>query len=933
MHSINLIECIENCLIHGLKKRAGGWLRNLSSHALLVKLSKNSQLAANLLEKSYMEDGGFRGRSDSSLSQSRRKISEKQKSVSHIHPALAKHRWILIALMERKLIPIIEELMRVSSKFYESEALMLHTVDGPLLVNLIVGVCALEFTRMKTPDNVWSDPSAEELVKRDRIHSTESFSRMNSQTKPTLGKMNSAISVDDIRSKYSARDHVESMHQNGSATLLYGKNNVLAQPKDGMEPVAGYLSLHKTDLHLLLKWTPNQLMNAGEKYNENILWEYAMTIDFSQIIYLHVHQSNNKNSVILVGFDGVQYKPFIFPKGGAMLSFLSCLESGILPYGKFDPPLFTKKRGGLRSKRSSKFAAKNKDRINSDDYSGLLKELSSDKGSDGLMNFVFRIITTNETKKTKLSRRRAAAKLLREKHAEEVKDVPAEPFANMYSTSEHNLQASSDKQSIKSLCDSMRVQLLSRAFYGWLAYCRHLSTVRIHLSGLVHEKNISITQTSNTSAGITEKVWKELNSSGKVKDEEEIMKLTYFGGVEHSIRKEVWPYLLGHYKVGLTEDEREMIDKASEKSFRRILDEWQACETYLLGKEKGKDDIFMDQDNDSSSLEYKEINGTNDLNQEIDEADARSLSKFDPYSDCYSSISIDTLDRSEIDSAFGSVDNKSNGMSSSESRDNATISKGDSFKKKVKLLRKGSSSFERVSVSSNGSFNSEVLEIFSSNLHRIDKDVMRCDRNYWYFTPNNQHNNLQKLRNIMCSFVWEHLDIGYVQGMCDLAAPLLVIFDDEPKSYSCFCFLMNRMASNFPHGGGMDTHFANMRSLIQILDSEMFDLMHQNGDYTHFYFCYRWFLLDFKRELVYDDVFSVWECIWAARYCVSEHFVLFIALALVENYRYIILDNNMDFTDIIKFFNEMAERHNMNAVLNEARTLVAKVQNLIDTKY
>lgn len=60
--------------------------------------------------------------------------------------------------------------------------------------------------------------------------------------------------------------------------------------------------------------------------------------------------------------------------------------------------------------------------------------------------------------------------------------------------------------------------------------------------------------------------------------------------------------------------------------------------------------------------------------------------------------------------------------------------------------------------------------------------------------------------------------MGYMQGMCDLVAPLLVILDDETLSYSCFCLLMERMSSNFPHSGGaMDTHFANMRYYLILI--------------------------------------------------------------------------------------------------------------------
>lgn len=67
------------------------------------------------------------------------------------------------------------------------------------------------------------------------------------------------------------------------------------------------------------------------------------------------------------------------------------------------------------------------------------------------------------------------------------------------------------------------------------------------------------------------------------------------------------------------------------------------------------------------------------------------------------------------------------------------------------------------------------MDEFATNVHRIDKDVARCDRTYPYFT---QTKNLDKLRNIMCTYVWQNLKEGYVQGMCDIAAPLLVTFDD-----------------------------------------------------------------------------------------------------------------------------------------------------------
>ncbi|XP_069650647.1 small G protein signaling modulator 1 isoform X2 [Haliaeetus albicilla] len=1052
-HIISFCAAVEACVLYGLKRRAAGFLRSNKIAALFMKVGKSFPLAEELCKK--VQD------LEQLIENARNQVQgipenvRKMPKLPNLSPQAIKHLWIRTALFEKVLDKIVHYLVENSSKYYEKEALLMDPVDGPILASLLVGPCALEYTKMKTADHFWTDPSADELVQRHRIHS--SHCRQDSPTKrPALciQKRHSSGSMDD-RPSLSARDYVESLHQNSRATLLYGKNNVLVQPRDDMEAIPGYLSLHQTADIMALKWTPNQLMNGSVgdlDYERSVYWDYAMTIRLEEIVYLHCHQQvDSGGTVVLVSQDGIQRPPLRFPRGGHLLQFLSCLENGLLPHGQLDPPLWSQRGKGKVFPKLRKRSPQGS------------SESASDKEDDEATDYVFRIIYPGTQS---------------EFVPQDLMDTPGAGLPPMWQPSTRKSSCSSCSQSgssdggpsngcsherapLKLLCDNMKYQILSRAFYGWLAYCRHLSTVRTHLSALVHHNIVSPDVPCNASSGLTVDIWQRYLQDSTSYEDQELLRLIYYGGIQHEIRKTVWPFLLGHYQFGMTEAERKEADDQIRTCYEHTMAEWLGCEAIVRQREKESHAAALAKCSSGASLD-SHIQRMMHRDSTISSESSQSCSSGQQnharlQSDSSSSTqvfeSVDEVEQTEADAQLedgkqskipnGTVPNGmcspdsghpssqnfsiasgfsersfSNEDSALETNKSSASSQGkvggsdmpgpqdqDGAQQEEKL--QGQDSLEGVfptggsvdfvpmgessarvlhdrdvvaltvveswadseaekqslvesednlseepemeslypqldslavadlanseasAVSSTGvTYSPELLDMYTVNLHRIEKDVQRCDRNYWYFTPA----NLEKLRNIMCSYIWQHIEIGYVQGMCDLLAPLLVILDDEALAFSCFTELMKRMNQNFPHGGAMDTHFANMRSLIQILDSELFELMHQNGDYTHFYFCYRWFLLDFKRELVYDDVFAVWETIWAAAHVSSAHYVLFIALALVEMYRDIILENNMDFTDIIKFFNEMAERHNTKQILKLARDLVYKVQTLIENK-
>lgn len=109
----------------------------------------------------------------------------------------------------------------------------------------------------------------------------------------------SSLAFDEKRLVPSqAREYVESLHQNQKDVLIYGKNNVLVQPKDINSYLPGYLSLHEItngeDLstNVVLKWTPNQLMNGNTTEEKSASWQKALYIELRTILFLHCHQVN-----------------------------------------------------------------------------------------------------------------------------------------------------------------------------------------------------------------------------------------------------------------------------------------------------------------------------------------------------------------------------------------------------------------------------------------------------------------------------------------------------------------------------------------------------------------------------------------------------------------------------------------------------------------
>ncbi|KAG8531978.1 uncharacterized protein KY384_003614 [Bacidia gigantensis] len=241
-----------------------------------------------------------------------------------------------------------------------------------------------------------------------------------------------------------------------------------------------------------------------------------------------------------------------------------------------------------------------------------------------------------------------------------------------------------------------------------------------------------------------------------------------------------------------------------------------------------------------------------------------------------------------------------------------------------------------------GTGSAETNEWWREQKGRIEKDVHRTDRHIPLFegediphpdpdspfaeTGTNVH--LEQMKDMLLTYNEYNPDLGYVQGMSDLLAPIYAVEQDDAVAFWGFVGFMERMERNFLRDqSGMRTQLLTLDHLLQLMDPALY-LHLQSADSTNFFFFFRMLLVWYKREFEWADVLRLWESLWTDY--LSSNFHIFIALAILEKHRSVIMAHLKHFDEVLKYVNELSNTIELQSTLLCAEALFRRFQRTVE---
>ena len=202
---------------------------------------------------------------------------------------------------------------------------------------------------------------------------------------------------------------------------------------------------------------------------------------------------------------------------------------------------------------------------------------------------------------------------------------------------------------------------------------------------------------------------------------------------------------------------------------------------------------------------------------------------------------------------------------------------------------------------------------------------------------------MEQVKDMLLTYNEYNADLGYVQGMSDLLAPIYAVEQDDAVAFWGFVGFMDRMERNFLRDqSGMRTQLLTLDHLVQLMDPALY-LHLQSADSTNFFFFFRMLLVWYKREFEWADILRLWEVLWTDY--LSSNFHLFIALAILEKHRSAIMDHLKHFDEVLKYgksltvhivrsslytVNELSNTIDLNSTLIRAEILFRRFERTVE---
>ncbi|XP_023553417.1 small G protein signaling modulator 1 isoform X1 [Cucurbita pepo subsp. pepo] len=474
--------------------------------------------------------------------------------------------------------------------------------------------------------------------------------------------------------------------------------------------------------------------------------------------------------------------------------------------------------------------------------------------------------------------------------------------------------------------------------------------------------------------------WRSLfTPDGRLRDGGiKFLKKVRSGGVDPSIRAEVWPFLLGFYDLSSSEEERDAVRGQKRKEYERLRKQ---CRSFLkfgdgciklnddeMNFNKEGDAQLVSHGDDSPSLEdvgsaresissdergtnFRYLDGTSEVLLQEDDS-SRQMTNADVSVLNTESSDSDSSEDPEVSQTFPSTDGR-------EDNDPVFTSKNS-----PPLVTEVTSKFRG-------------NEDFTTWQRIIRLDAVRANAEWIAYAPSlaavsddkarhsaevvglKDYDHLESCRifhaarlvTILEAYALYDPEIGYCQGMSDLLSPIITVITEDHEAFWCFVGFMRKARHNFRLDEvGIRKQLNVVSKIIRFKDSHLYRHL-QDLEAEDCFFVYRMVVVLFRRELTFEQTLCLWEVMWADQAAIragvgksawsrirqrappTEDLLLYAIAASVLQKRKLIIEKYYSMDEIIRECNSMAGQLDVWKLLDDAHDLVVTLHEKIETSF